>query len=315
MGCGIAVRVGRFGPLKILKGTKINLIGIYKITNIVNSKSYIGQSRNIEKRIAKHKKTPFNPNSQEYNNILYKDIRKYGLEKFTFEILEECELIKLNEREIYWIDYYESCNPEKGYNLSSGGDNNAPGKIKDKVNEIINILRNTNTPIIEIAKMYKVAYGTILDINSGISWHNNDNNYPIRKLNYSTRKLTKYRPSKEEILKDLYNTRNIKTTASNFNLSIKLFRRWCKEINLNLEDNNYIDIYRVEYLNLPPEYKEEKIEKKIYQLDPKTKEIIKIWDSKKDILQYLKIKEVSIGNLNKENKKKLIYKGFNWEIK
>lgn len=294
---------------------KSNLIGIYRIINTINNKIYIGQSKDIEKRIARHKKVPFNLNSQEYNNLLYQDIRKYGLDNFEFEILEECEKSNLNDREIYWIGFYNSCNPENGYNLSSGGDNNAPGKIKDKVNEIINILRNTNTPIIEIAKMYKVAYGTILDINSGISWHNNDNNYPIRKLNYSTRKLTKYRPSKEEILKDLYSTRNIKATANNFNLSIKLFKKWCKEINLNLEDNNYVDTYRVEYLNLPPEHKEEKTEKKIYQLDPKTKEIIKIWDSKKDILQYLKIKEVSIGNLNKAIRQKLIYKGFNWEIR
>lgn len=291
------------------------MIGIYKITNIINNKKYIGQSRNIEKRIAKHKRTPFNPNSQEYNNVLYQDIRKYGLENFTFEILEECEITKLNNREIYWIDYYKSCNPEKGYNLSSGGDNNAPGKIKDKVDEIIKVLRDTNIPIIEIAKIYKVAYGTILDINSGTSWHNDSNNYPIRKLNYSTRKLSKYRPSKEEILKDLYNTRDIKTTANNFNLSLKLFRRWCKEINVDLEDRSYINVYRIEYLGLSPEYEKEKAKKKIYQLDPETKEIINIWDDKKKILNYLGIKEISVGNLNKAIRQKLIYKGFNWEIK
>lgn len=291
------------------------MIGIYKITNIINNKKYIGQSRNIEKRIAKHKRTPFNPNSQEYNNVSYQDIRKYGLENFTFEILEECEITKLNNREIYWIDYYKSCNPEKGYNLSSGGDNNAPGKIKDKVDEIIKVLRDTNIPIIEIAKIYKVAYGTILDINSGTSWHNDSNNYPIRKLNYSTKKLSKYRPSKEEILKDLYNTRDIKTTANNFNLSLKLFRRWCKEINVDLEDRSYINVYRIEYLGLSPEYEKEKVKKKIYQLDPETKEIINIWDDKKKILNYLGIKEVSVGNLNKAIRQKLIYKGFNWEIK
>ena len=48
-------------------------------------------------------------------------MRKYGIENFTFEIIEECSQEQLNEREIYWISYYDSFNKEKGYNMTPGG--------------------------------------------------------------------------------------------------------------------------------------------------------------------------------------------------
>ncbi|MBE8952419.1 MAG: GIY-YIG nuclease family protein [Quinella sp. 1Q7] len=69
---------------------------IYKLTCLINSKAYVGQTtRTLEKRIEQHK----------YGN-LYVDraIRKYGWENFTVEILEECDTREqLNERERYWI--------------------------------------------------------------------------------------------------------------------------------------------------------------------------------------------------------------------
>ena len=98
------------------------MIGIYKITNLINNKIYIGQSKNIEKRWAKHRTGPFNPNNNCYNNALYRSIRKYGLDNFTFEVIEQCKEADLNKKEIYWINYYDSHNKDKGYNLTDGGD-------------------------------------------------------------------------------------------------------------------------------------------------------------------------------------------------
>ena len=99
--------------------------GIYKVTNTYNNKSYIGKSKHIELRWKQHKTEPFNPNSDAYNTLFYRAIRKYGIDSFIFEIIEECDETQLNEREKYWIKYYNtfifndnSC----GYNMTIGGE-------------------------------------------------------------------------------------------------------------------------------------------------------------------------------------------------
>lgn len=98
----------------------VSMIGIYKITNKINNKIYIGQSVNIKSRWADHKKNAFNANYKEYNKYLYRAFRKYGLENFTFEIIEECSREELNDRENYYILYYHSNEEEYGYNTTSG---------------------------------------------------------------------------------------------------------------------------------------------------------------------------------------------------
>lgn len=95
--------------------------GIYKITNITNNKCYIGKSNNIERRWQDHKRLAFLLNSKEYNKALYQAIRKYGIDNFNFEIIEELDNYDLSsEREIFWIAYYNSF--KEGYNESLGGD-------------------------------------------------------------------------------------------------------------------------------------------------------------------------------------------------
>lgn len=94
--------------------------GIYKIENLLNGKIYIGQSIQIEKRFEQHKKTAYARKDRNYNNLIYKAIRKYGLENFAFEIIEEVpDNQDLDEREIYWISYYNSY--KNGYNMTPGG--------------------------------------------------------------------------------------------------------------------------------------------------------------------------------------------------
>ena len=96
-------------------------IGIYKIENIHTKKVYIGQSTNIEKRWQQHMLPSMrnNPNKPTYNFKLYKAFRKYGLEAFQFSILEECSENELDEKERYWIEYYDSY--KNGYNMTIGG--------------------------------------------------------------------------------------------------------------------------------------------------------------------------------------------------
>lgn len=96
------------------------MIGIYKITNNINKHCYIGQSIHIEKRWEEHK-NKYNW-QRESNKLLYLAFQKYGLENFTFEIIEECNQEQLNIKEQYWIDYYDSY--KNGYNLTCGGETN-----------------------------------------------------------------------------------------------------------------------------------------------------------------------------------------------
>ena len=94
---------------------------IYKISNTVNNKIYIGQtSRTVEKRWNLHKRTAKNPSYLSYSYPLYQAMRKYGIDNFQIEVIEETDNKNLNEREVYWISYYDSYN--KGYNMTLGGE-------------------------------------------------------------------------------------------------------------------------------------------------------------------------------------------------
>lgn len=96
------------------------MIGLYKITNLINGHIYIGQSVDIERRWDEHRKYYCNPNGRSYNSALYRAFRKYGIENFQFQIVEECKQEALDTRERYWIDYYDAFH--HGYNMTEGGD-------------------------------------------------------------------------------------------------------------------------------------------------------------------------------------------------
>lgn len=92
---------------------------IYKITNKINNKAYIGQTtRDIQTRWAEHIRCAFYPNL-DYTSYLYNAIRKYGTDAFSIELIEECSDSILDEREQYWIKEFDSC--EIGYNITRGG--------------------------------------------------------------------------------------------------------------------------------------------------------------------------------------------------
>ena len=159
------------------------MTGIYCITNLINNKKYIGQSANIESRWKEHKLKPFRKCTDK-NKCLYRAIRKYGLDNFKFEVIEECSPEELNEREIYWIKFYQTFPPElgKGYNENEGGDSGKFNKLKEnEIKEIINLLKNTSITQKEIANIFKVHHQTINDINVGKAYFNKDISYPIRE--------------------------------------------------------------------------------------------------------------------------------------
>ena len=96
------------------------MIGIYKITNQINGHSYIGLSTHIEDRWDYHK-DPYNWN-REKDKALYIAIKKYGIDNFSFEILEECSPEELSEKEKFYIAKYDTF--YNGYNMTAGGEDN-----------------------------------------------------------------------------------------------------------------------------------------------------------------------------------------------
>lgn len=92
---------------------------IYKISNTINSKLYIGKTSNsIEKRWKEHLR-----DSKKESLVirpLYRAMKKYGTDVFKIELVEEVSESSVNVREIYWINYYNSF--KEGYNATLGGD-------------------------------------------------------------------------------------------------------------------------------------------------------------------------------------------------
>lgn len=91
---------------------------VYRIINIINNKCYIGQTNNIKRRVRKHKN-----DSRIYNTILYRSIRKYGIDSFRVDVLCICDdKQELDEMEFHYIRQYKSRQFEVGYNLTDGGE-------------------------------------------------------------------------------------------------------------------------------------------------------------------------------------------------
>lgn len=99
-----------------------DICGIYKIENLVNGKIYIGQSKHIKQRWSEHKKEL--KANKHANSYLQRSWNKYGEEKFSHVILEECAESVLDDREKYYIELYKSFDSDFGYNLTDGGGRN-----------------------------------------------------------------------------------------------------------------------------------------------------------------------------------------------
>lgn len=135
---------------------------IYKITNDINDKIYIGKTLNtIEKRFKKHCQD--SKRKRYEKRPLYDAMNKYGIEHFHVEKVEEViDPNKLSEREIYWIKYYDSYH--NGYNATLGGDGKAYidyNKIKilwDEGKLIKEIAQITNHDTDAISNILKNTY-------------------------------------------------------------------------------------------------------------------------------------------------------------
>lgn len=202
------------------------MIGIYKITNQCNGKIYIGQSKDIEERWKEHKRKMW-----VRNTLLYQAMREFGIDNFTFEVIEECEIINLNDKEKYYISKYNTMNPN-GYNMSTI--ENIQHKISwDIVNEIISELKNTSLTGEEIAKKYNVSHCLISQINNGNMWKQENLIYPIRKRKKKEKQEKIWRcPFTREELKQNIRSISFSEIGKNCGVSDNAVKRWCDKYNL-----------------------------------------------------------------------------------
>lgn len=129
------------------------MIGIYKIIN-PNGKVYIGQSTDIYGRWERNYKR-INCKDQPK---LYNSLKKYGPENHIFEIIEECSIEQLDNREVYWGLFYQVLNPEIGLNLRLGDGNGSWGQeVKDKISKSRLGMKFTEEHCVNISKS-KIGY-------------------------------------------------------------------------------------------------------------------------------------------------------------
>lgn len=212
----------------------------------------------------KKKYRAFNESSEEYNKILSQAFRKYGIENFTFEILEECEPTELNDKEMYYISLYNTY--FNGYNETTGGQgsSNYCAKIsREQILEIYELLLNSEIPQNDIARQYKVGYDTISNINQGKTRRLEGYTFPLRvnKKEYfyiecgakissaNTFRCAKChrihlqkvpRPTKEELYDLLLkNKGNFTKVGQKYNVTDNAIRKWCKSYNLPYHSKDY----------------------------------------------------------------------------
>lgn len=217
--------------------THVNTVGnnksivkkdIYIIKNRINDKVYIGQSVNAAERFISHCKK----SSNNGKSLISKAIQKYGANNFWYEILES-QIENYNEREKYWINYYNSLQP-KGYNLQPGGEEPPEHYSIEhptssfvnilEVETIKNLLRDTQWSLSEIADTFEVSKRTILRINQGLCYEKLGETYPIRKQPNLNGKLTDEQVA--EIIEILrYSYRQYEDIAQQYGVSISAIKQ------------------------------------------------------------------------------------------
>ena len=194
---------------------------IYIIKNTVNSKVYIGQTRvSVETRWKEHLR-----HARYGDQLINRAMRKYGVSKFYVETLEICDYSVIDEREMYYIDLYDSTNKSIGYNVSIGG--NTP-KFKRKVlsiSELVNLYVNDRFTLQEIANKFGVTrYIITTELrNAGITIRDNRNGEALVK---------NFRNTKQEVLKALEQAGSLRKAAKLLNISYSAFRHRCIEYHI-----------------------------------------------------------------------------------
>lgn len=207
---------------------------IYKITNIINGKSYIGQTNNFTRRYREHKNCMYGT----CNKVLYSAIQKYGFNNFKMEQIEDY-VENYNEKEQYWINYYNTLVPN-GYNIDltlAQSENNI--YIDDNTLLLIyQDLKEEKLTYDEITEKYNFKSSqSVRNINKGITHHRDNIQYPIRK---TRNEMANDRAI--QIINDLKNTdMKFSDIAEKYNCSATLV----SNINIGIRCHQNNEIYPI----------------------------------------------------------------------
>lgn len=225
---------------------------IYQIENKINNKKYIGQTtRNLTKRIWEYK-SAYNLNKL-YNDYLLNSFNKYGWDNFEFTIIDTAEnLIELNEKEIKYIEKYNTLNRKFGYNIEFGGNNSIPAtETLEKMSKShLGIIQNSGWIEKRISKagtLEAKKYGKVktddeksnLSINSPKYWEGKSRDETTKKKISDTKKLNGFSDLQKDVIckkvlkinqlnNEIVNTYNSTAMASKFEgVNQSTISRWC----------------------------------------------------------------------------------------
>lgn len=209
---------------------------IYVMENKINGKRYIGQTNNFQKRMNGHRSDANNKNSHSYNLPLAAAIRKYGWDNFNNYIIEEypddTPAEYINEREIFFINFFSSLAKQNGYNLTSGGQGCPKPKktYKEKlsmskifspkeIEEIQQMLRQ-GIPTNEILNKFngRLTRSYLHNINLGLNFKNENWVYPLH--DYKSEKHISFSEEEQKNIKmDISRGLTYKSISEKWNIS------------------------------------------------------------------------------------------------
>lgn len=197
---------------------------IYKITNRVNGKVYIGQTRfTVEHRFKQHVK---NYNVEHRTQPLYMAFAKYGVENFQVETLEECSVDKLDEREIFWIAKYDSF--KHGYNATLGGTKGCKYFWTDNQYEEIRSMYLSGFTSQKIAEQFGVSAYTIIGILKSMGVKIKGNPLDMNRM------------EREEFIQWYKNGASLKYLADKYNTDKMTVRRFLEKYNVDLREHSQL---------------------------------------------------------------------------
>lgn len=260
---------------------------IYIIKNTINSKAYVGQTNNVQQRWAQHISAARCKTGKALIDI---EMGNLGYENFHYEILEEIDETKINvdERERYWISYYNTLDPN-GYNILIGGKENYGGithpkskiKTEERLQNITDDILNSKLSFNDIGKKYGVSAATVLTVNNGETTRLEGYTYPLRTKVY-TEDLFKRLVYSLKYEKD----KTLKQIAKEYKID-------CSE----LSEINQGRVHRVDWLKYP--IRKGKV---AFRIEPYVDEVIHMLKDKtipqKDIAEKYNVSKSIISQIN-----------------
>lgn len=288
-----------------MNNTNTNVIYCY-LKRDTQEVVYVGQTVNLKTRRLKHEKyDPFNPNCKEYYYPLSRGIRKYGEDYYECKVLEEVAQEDLDEREKYWIQYYNTYLDSTKYNLTPGG---SPKQYKftyfsdSTIQLAIDLIKNTTIPFQEISDTTGISVVMLSEINHGTRRKQDNETYPLRELTRN-KKLTQAQIN--EVINLLkYDFRSNTLIAKQFNVSPSIIQY----INNGVKNYHYDNIdYPIRKESYANSHLTRRDVEEIYDLILNSS-----WSFKK-IAKYKECDNRTVVKIN--NGEKYILEGFNFPLR